>query len=108
MATAQDLTNQGFDLFAQGNVDEAIKTLKQAIEADPDYIEAYRNIAMMYGQKGMLDEAVEAARKVVEIDPDDTLGYVSLSMLLQRQGKIAEAEEAKAIGMTVQMRSHRR
>jgi hypothetical protein len=29
-------------------------------------------------------------------------------MLLQRQGKIAEAEEAKAIGMTVQMRSHRR
>ncbi len=108
MATAKELTNQGFDLFAKGKIDEAIETIEKAIAADPSYIEAYRNIAMVYGQKGMLDEAVAAARKVVELDPDDALGYVSLSMLLQRQGKIAEAEDAKAMGMTAQMRSNRR
>jgi len=107
MPTAKELTDQGFDLFAGGNPDGALETLKQAAAADPDYIEAWRNLAMVYGVKGMLDDAVAAARRVVEIDPDDHLGYVSLSMFLQRQGKIPEAEDAKAEAMAAQMRSQR-
>jgi tetratricopeptide (TPR) repeat protein len=105
MPTAQELTNQGFDLFASGKNDEAIAILKQAIAQDPNYIEAHRNIAMAYGRKGMLEEAVAAARRVIEIDPGDHLGYVSLSMFLQRQGKIPEAEEAMARGMAAQQKT---
>jgi Tfp pilus assembly protein PilF len=108
MASAKELTDQGFDHFARGDADQALERLREAVAADPGYIEAHRNLAMVYGSKGMLDEAVAAARKVVELDPDDHLGYVSLSMFLQRQGKIPEAEEAKALAMTAQMRSGRR
>lgn len=108
MPTAKELTDQGFDLFAKGSADAAIETLRQAIGEDPSYVEAWRNLAMVCGSKGLLDEAVAAARRVVEIDPDDQLGYVSLSMFLQRQGKIPEAEDAKAEAMAAQMRANRR
>jgi tetratricopeptide (TPR) repeat protein len=104
MATAQELTNQAFELFAKGKIDEAIAILEEAIARDPNYIEAHRNIAMVYGRKGMLEEAVTAARRVVELDPDDHLGYVSLSIFLQRQGKVPEAEEAMAKGMAAQLK----
>ena len=96
MASAKELTDQGFDLYAKGEMDEAIEVLKGAIAADPEYIEAHRTIAMCYGKKKMLDEAVAAARRMIEIDPEDNLAYVSLSIFLQRQGKIPEAEEAMA------------
>jgi tetratricopeptide (TPR) repeat protein len=108
MATAKELTDRGFDFFAKGDADAALETLRQAAASDPGYVEAWRNLAMVCGAKGLLDEAVSAARRVVEIDPDDHLGYVSLSMLLQRQGKIPEAEDAKAEAMAAQMRASRR
>ena len=108
MASAKELTDQGFDLFAKGNADAAIEMLRGAVSADPGYIEAWRNLAMACGSKGLLDEAVAAARRVVEIDPDDHLGYVSLSMFLQRLGRIPEAEDARDAAMAAQMRAGNR
>lgn len=104
MPKAKELTNQGFDLFSEGKIDEASVKLEEAIAADANYIEAYRTLAMVYGRKNMLDEAVVAAQKVIDLDPDDHLGYVSLSIFLQRQGKVPEAEEAMARGKAAQMR----
>ncbi|MFQ5458290.1 MAG: tetratricopeptide repeat protein [Myxococcota bacterium] len=102
MPSAKELTDQGFDLYAKGEMDAAIAVLEQAIAADAEYLEAHRTIAMCYGKKGMLDEAVAAARRMIEIDPNDNLAYVSLSIFLQRQGKIPEAEEAMAKATSVQ------
>ncbi|MDP3938160.1 MAG: tetratricopeptide repeat protein [Deltaproteobacteria bacterium] len=102
MASAKELTDQGFNLYAKGEMDSAIALLKQAIATDPDYLEAHRTIAMCYGKKKMLDEAVAAANRMIEIDPNDNLAYVSLSIFLQRQGKIPEAEAAMAKATAVQ------
>lgn len=102
MGTAKELTDEGFDLYAKGDMDGAIAVLEQAIAADPEYLEAHRTIAMCFGKKGMLDEAVAAANRMIEIDPNDSLAYVSLSIFLQRQGKIPEAEEAMAKASSVQ------
>lgn len=105
MASAKELTDRGFDLYAKGETDEAIALLNQAIAADPRQVEAHRTIAMAYRKKGLYDEAVAAARRIIEIDPEDHLAYVSLSMFLQKQGKIAEAEEAMATATAIQARS---
>ena len=105
MASAKELTDQGFDFYAKGEMDEAISVLKQAIAADESFIEAHRTIAMAYGKKGMLEEAIAAANRMIEIDPKDNLAYVSLSIFLQRQGKIPEAEEAMARATALQTQS---
>ncbi len=102
MASAKESTDQGFDHYAKGEMDEAIAVLKQAITADANYLEAHRTIAMAYGKKGMLDEAIAAANRMIEIDPSDNLAYVSLSIFLQRQGKVPEAEEAMAKATALQ------
>jgi len=102
MASAKELTDRGFDLYAKGEMDAAIVVLKEAVAADPDHLEAHRIIAMCYGKKGMLDEAVAAANRMIEIDPNDNLAYVSLSIFLQRQGKIPEAEAAMAKASALQ------
>ena len=102
MASAKELTDQGFDLYAKGEMDEAIGVLKQAIVVDANYLEAHRTIAMAYGKKGLLEEAIAAANRMIEIDPNDNLAYVSLSIFLQRQGKVPEAEEAMARATALQ------
>src|SRR5690348_2386763 len=94
MATAEELYDQGVDLFAEGKYAEAVRAYEAALAADPSLVDALHGLAMAHAEQGEIDAAIGAAKRITEALPDDPLGYTSLSMFYQRAGKIAEAEAA--------------
>ncbi|OOP56014.1 MAG: hypothetical protein AYP45_11505 [Candidatus Brocadia carolinensis] len=45
------------------SLDAAIKSFLQAVEKNPKYAEAYYNLGILYGEKGLTDEAIAAYKK---------------------------------------------
>ena len=50
--------------------EKAIKELKQAIQFDPNYVEAHENLGSIYFHIGMLDEALRELRIALTLDPE--------------------------------------
>jgi Tfp pilus assembly protein PilF len=96
MATTEELFEQGGNLFADGNMEEAVAAFEQAIAQDPSYADAYHGLAMCYAEKGDLDKAIKTVKQLAAIHPDDVLAHTSLSMFYQKKGMILEAEKEGA------------
>ena len=92
MPTAEELYDLAVDQVAEGRLDEAIATYREALALDPTFTDALLGLAMAYADAKMFDDAIEQGKKLVELTPDDTLAHTSLSMFYQRKGMIAEAE----------------
>ena len=108
MADARALYREGFQLFADDEVDGAIALYKQAIEADPALAIAWNGLSMACRAKGAIDLGIEAGRKLVELEPDDALNHTNLSILYQAKGMITEAEDEKALAMQLEMKAQRK
>lgn len=96
MSEADELYDKGIDLFSEGHYDEAIDAYRQALEVDPNFVDALHGLAMAQAEKGDVKGAIESAHRIIELTPEDPLGYTSLSMFYQRNGQIQEAESASA------------
>jgi tetratricopeptide (TPR) repeat protein len=98
MPSKDELYDRAVDLVADGKLDDAIATYREAIALDPAFVDALQGLALAYADKGMFDEAIEVGHKLAALSPDDPLAHTSLSMFYQRKGMIpeAEAEGAKA------------
>ena len=59
----------------QGCIDAA----RQALHADPQYAEAYNNIAAAYAAMGRWDQAIDAAQRALRIRPDFQLAQNNLA-----------------------------
>lgn len=105
MSDARALYKQGFQHFANDEVDEAIALYRQAIEADPALAIAWNGLSIALAQKGEFDDAIAAAQKLVELEPDDALSHTNLSRILMQSGQIPEAEDARGVAMRLQMKS---
>jgi tetratricopeptide (TPR) repeat protein len=58
---------KGYKALAAKKYDEAIGCYKKAIEINPDYAEAYLNLGITYGEKGMTDEEISEYKKAINI-----------------------------------------
>jgi tetratricopeptide (TPR) repeat protein len=96
MADKEELYDEAVDLYADEKYDEAIEVYKQALDADPNFVDAIHGLTMCYQAKGDLDSAIEMTRKYIEREPEDILAWTNLSMFYQKKGMIAEAEKAGA------------
>jgi len=54
-------------LAAQGRLDKAIDLFLQAVQIQPDFAEAYQNLVMALGEKGMKDEAAQEFQQALRI-----------------------------------------
>lgn len=50
--------------------EEAIDALERAIEADPNFVQAYNNLARLYALRGRKVEAVQTWEKSLKFNPD--------------------------------------
>jgi tetratricopeptide (TPR) repeat protein len=82
---------------------EAIEYLKLAIDLDPEFVEAYANLARVYITQGYfggvpLEERIAKARPLVErameLDANNSDVQTALAMLLQAENKFQAAEFA--------------
>jgi outer membrane protein OmpA-like peptidoglycan-associated protein len=66
---AIDAYNQGVKKYTLHNYNEAIGLLKQAIEADRNFINAYLVLAEVYIDDNQYENAIDAYKKAMEINP---------------------------------------
>ena len=57
---AVSLYKESVKFFEDGSIDRAIEIVKEAVNADPNYPEAYDHLGYMLLKRGQLDEAVNA------------------------------------------------
>ena len=74
---AKTFFNSGNNNFQNGNVDEALKDYKKAIELNPNYFKAYNNRAILKASKLKNDsEALKDFNKAIEINPNYDDAYL--------------------------------
>jgi tetratricopeptide (TPR) repeat protein len=103
MPTPNELYDQAVDLKEQGEREQAVAKLEEAVALDASFAIAHGMLAKLYADLAEADKAIAHAKKVVELEPDDTFSYTALSVIYQRCGRIPEAEHAKAMAFNKQM-----
>jgi tetratricopeptide (TPR) repeat protein len=93
---AQELFWKGSEFFKEDNFLSAEESLRNAIDLDPTYGDAYESLGVMLGRLERFDEAIAIMKQLSEIDPDSVLAHTNMSLYLMRQGKIEEAEDEKS------------
>ena len=66
----------------------------QRIPLNPDYSDAYVNLAVALHGQGKLDEAINAYKKAVTLKPEYTEAYNNMGVALQDQGNLSAAKSA--------------
>jgi Tfp pilus assembly protein PilF len=82
--------NFGNLLFDLGRTEEALKVLKMAVEANPQWSVTYYNIGLVHAKLEQYDKAEEAWRHALSLRPEDPQVHSSLSRLAIARGRYAE------------------
>jgi len=84
MADAVTLYDEADKLKDEGQLDEAVAKLSEALKMDGNYALAHSALAVVLQKLGRHDEAIQHARKVCEIEPSDPFSFTALSVTYQR------------------------
>jgi tetratricopeptide (TPR) repeat protein len=88
---AQVCFNLGNVLFSLGQRESAIERFRQAIEIDPDFVEAWGNLGSVLSEIGNHGEALAATRRALELNPAHSAATYNLAHSLQESGSSHEA-----------------
>lgn len=92
---AIDAYNEGLKSYTQRQYKAAESLLRNAIEADPQFIDAYLVLAEVYEDSGQPQQAISVYRKGLPIQQNFyPYGYVRLGNLEYREGQYAQALES--------------
>lgn len=94
IAAADQLSQQGLDLLAEGNPSAAVDFFHRAIDRSNACSEAHHGLIRALLDADRPGEAVQAASRLIALAPADPLAQTSLSIALQKSGRIPEAEAA--------------
>ena len=73
------------------DLDDAATYLQQAVEAEPENVDAWRELAEAFLYRNRLTEAMEAIRQAVELRPEESEGLVDLGLSAYAAGRHDEA-----------------
>ena len=93
---ANELSQRGLDLLADGDATASAKAFREAIAADSVHIEAHHGLIRALRESEQFEAAVAAALALTVLTPQDPLAHTSLSIALQKAGHVPEAESAAA------------
>jgi tetratricopeptide (TPR) repeat protein len=77
-----------------GMAREQMRALERAVQLEPEFAPALRNLGALYLQQGDLVAAEKALQKAVRYDPSSPVGYRHLGALYQRLGRQEQARAA--------------
>jgi uncharacterized protein YfaP (DUF2135 family) len=98
-ARAKDLNKQGEDAYHRKEIDTSITLYQQAIDADPEYGQAYSNLGLSFQKAGRVAEAIWANRKALALASGATAATVkassfyNIARIYEDQQKWAEAKQ---------------
>ncbi|MDF0554112.1 tetratricopeptide repeat protein [Kamptonema sp. UHCC 0994] len=90
-ATAEEHLTLGNTLVEQGKLEEATACYLQAIQINPNLVQAYHNLGEIFTSKNKFEEAIAYYRQAITLKPDAFGSHHSLGKLLAAKGNIDEA-----------------
>lgn len=94
---AQELYYAALEAFKTDDYVTAEQSLKQAIELDPKFADAYESLGVILGRLDRFPEAIELMNHLTAVDPSSVLAHTNKSLFLMKMGKIEEAEQEKSL-----------
>jgi len=91
IALYNQLKQAGLD-SVEGRIDEAIGTVRQALAADPDIVEAYLMLGNMNAKAKRDRESVAAYQRALALDPDNQAAVFALALAHKAAGRTEAAE----------------
>jgi choline-sulfatase len=85
------LKQAGLD-SVEGRLDEGIARVRQALQADPEIVEAYMMLGNMQGKAAREKESLAAYQKALALDPDNQGAAFSLALAFKTAGRTEDAE----------------
>ena len=77
-----------------GQWERSISVLERALVRDPNFVDAWVNLAVGLSDMSRDEEAIAAARRVIELDPNRAAGFNILGHASAQLGRLDEAAEA--------------
>ena len=78
--------NLGNALYAAGQREAARERFRQAVELDPEYVEAWNNLGNALSETGQRESAIEAFERALELDPHYSDAHFNLAETLTELG----------------------
>lgn len=100
---AKRLYDEGLAEFANGSEEKAIEFLRESIELDPTFNDAYESLGVILSRKEQYDEAIALMQRLESLDPESVMAHANLSVFYMQQGNKELAEEEKAKAMSIRM-----
>jgi len=89
--TAEDLLQEGWEAYDEGNLEEALKLWDDALKLDPELADAWYSRGHALGKVGRGPEAIEAFDRAIEIEPAMAGSWLFKGIVLKQLGKRDEA-----------------
>jgi tetratricopeptide (TPR) repeat protein len=86
-----DMIPRGRKVEAQQEMARAEQAFMRAIEIDPDFTDAHRNLARLYYLQEKYDQAAIEYSHVLRLDPGDIDTYVQMAVVETELGNFEEA-----------------
>jgi len=103
--TADEYISQGKDFFTAAQYDQAITAFSEALNLNPQSIQAYNNRGIAYCNKNDFDQAISDFSRTIEIDPKFGKAYNNRAVAYMIKGEKDKArldvEKAKSLGIPV-------
>ena len=88
----QAFANLGGLYYQRQNCNDAEVMFRRALQAGPDFIEAYVGLARTLRKQSKGAEAEAALRKAIELEPSDHEAYIELGRLYADRNQLQDAE----------------
>ena len=95
------LLEQGMQSVRSGELEEAEKYFRQALELNPNYIEALNNLGAVLTQLERYEEADSILRRAIELDSTYAIGYFNLGKNCFEWKKYDDGIEALNTGLAI-------
>ncbi|WP_266156527.1 tetratricopeptide repeat protein [Dyella silvatica] len=98
-ASARALNAQGERAYHAGDLNAAIDAVRRAVDADPNYGQAYSNLGLFYQKAGRSAEAIWAARKAIALASGASAStvrassYYNIGRLYEDAGDLQQARD---------------
>lgn len=92
-ASAEDLNQQGYNLFIKGDLEGAFNSFSKAVEICSDFAEPYNNLGIWYWKVGGQNmKALEYFEKALKIDPNHRLTLLNYGELFKSLGRVEDTK----------------
>jgi tetratricopeptide (TPR) repeat protein len=87
------LLEEGVALGEKGQLEEAIAKHLEALEGDPNLLQAHVNLIILYGRAGQTEEAERQYKKAIQLAPNSADLHYNFGLILFSLDRYSEAAE---------------